>query len=232
MLRGCLPRCMSSTAPATWKCWVWSPRSTLHWVCSPADTGVSSLLRSPSLEGLAGVAACSLLTAPSPQWEFEGVVGLVGWERKLERGCAWLEVISTKLFPEPEQLWRGRCGWTVRSEERRRFVDSLKNGLVVTRLWGRSRSSLRSRGRLLLLLGRLLLPHPGHVPLLPPPVHVHLLQVSLHGFLDRVPWSFRLWPWSESNQRELYDMKKTILIKINVFTKSTSDHVWRNYCKI
>ena len=47
-----------------------------------------------------------------------------------------------------------------------------------------------------------------------------------------VPWSFRLWPWSESNQRELYDMKKTILIKINVFTKSTSDHVWRNYCKI
>ena len=184
MLRGCLPWCMSSTAPATWKCWVWSPRSTLHWVCSPADTGVSSLLRSPSLEGLAGVAACSLLTAPSPQWEFEGVVGLVGWERKLERGCAWLEVISTKLFPEPEQLWRGRCGWTVRSEVRRRFVDSLKNGFVVTRLWGRSRSSLRPRGRLLLLLGRLLLPHPGHVPLLPPPVHVHLLQVSLHGFLD------------------------------------------------
>ena len=156
-----------------------------------------------------------------------------GWmRRKLERGCAWLEVISTKLFPEPEQLWRGRCGWTVRSEERRRFVDSLKNGLVVTRLWGRSRSSLRPRGRLLLLLGRLLLPPPGHVPLLPPPVHVHLLQVSLHGFLDRVPWSFRLWPWSESNQRELYDMKKTILIKINVFTKSTSGHVWRNYCKI
>ena len=86
-------------------------------------------------------------------------------------------------------------------------------------------SDLVVDGRLLLLLGRLLLPHPGHVPLLPPPVHVHLLQVSLHGFLDCVPWSFRLWPWSESNQRELYDMKKTILIKINVFTKSTSDHV-------
>ena len=184
MLRGCLPRCMSSTAPATWKCWVWSPRSTLHWVWSPADTGVSSLLRSPSLEGLAGVAACSLLTAPSPQWEFEGVVGLVGWERKLERGCAWLEAISTKLFL-PEQLWRGRRGWTVRSVVRRRFADGLNNGLVVTGLWGRSRSSLRPLGCLLLLLGR-----------------------------------------------ELYDLKKTIFIKINVSTKSTSDHVWRNYCKI
>ena len=118
-----------------------------------------------------------------------------------------------------KKLYLQNCGWTVRSELRRRFVDSLKNGLVVTRLWGRSRSSLRPRGRLL-LLGRLLLPHPGHVPLLPPPVHVHLLQVSLNGFLDRVPWSFRLWPWSESNQWELYDLKKTILIKINVFLQN------------
>ena len=46
------------------------------------------------------------------------------------------------------------------------------------------KSNLQLNCHLLHLLGRLLLPHPGHVPLLPPPVHVHLLQVSLHGFLD------------------------------------------------
>ena len=94
MLRGCLPRCMSSTVPVTWKYWVWSPRSTLHWVWSSSDTGVSFLLRLPISRVWQGwqPVVFSLRFHLVRIWRCRWY----GWmRRKLERGCAWLEVIST-----------------------------------------------------------------------------------------------------------------------------------------
>ena len=144
-----------------------------------------------------------------------------GWmRRKLERGCAWLEVIYTKLWMDGEEwIEKEVCR---QSEEWARRHQTLRKVKELSQTsWSSSSSSWPA-------------PPPSSWPCPSPtsPCSCPPPSGQPPWLSWPVPWSFRLWPWSESNQRELYDMKKTILIKINVFTKSTSDHVWRNYCKI
>ena len=139
MLRGCLPRCMSSTVPVTWKCWVWSPRSTLHWVWSPSDTGVSFLLRLPISRVWQGwqPVVFSLRFHLVRIWRCRWS----GWmRRKLERGCAWLEVISTKLWMDGEEwiekeVCRQSEEWARRHQTLRKVTELSQNS------WSSSSSS-------------------------------------------------------------------------------------------
>ena len=79
--------------------------------------------------------ACSLLTALSPREDLK--VSLVSLdEKKIRERLCLIRSYILQIYNLQNCFYLSSCeeeavGWTVRSEVRRRFVDSLKNELVV-----------------------------------------------------------------------------------------------------